>query len=219
MTGIVIAVDGPSASGKGTLARRLAGQFGLAYLDTGSLYRAVGLAVLQDGGSPTNPTDALKAAQNLDATALERLSADPALRTETTALAASQVAALPEIRASLLKFQQDFCKSPPQGAKGAVLDGRDIGTVIAPEAVVKIYVTASVEVRAQRRFKELRGRGENATENAILEDLAARDERDANRASSPAKAAPDAVVIDTTHMTADAAFEAALKVAQDKLGL
>ncbi|MFY9288753.1 MAG: (d)CMP kinase [Alphaproteobacteria bacterium] len=209
----VIAIDGPSASGKGTIAKKLAAHFGFAFLDTGLLYRAVGLAVQHAGGDPADPLQAEKVAHSLNAAALIAAEHDPLLRKDTTSIAASKVAAHPGVRAALLKFQQDFAVHPPEG-KGAVLDGRDIGTVIAPHALVKIYVTASTEVRAERRFKELQSRGQNATYEAVLADMKERDLRDTTRLAAPAKPASDAVTLDTTSMTADQAFAAALKIAE-----
>jgi len=200
---IVIAIDGPSASGKGTLARKIAARLGFAHLDTGLLYRAVGMAVLQAGGDPNDAAAAENAALTLDVTQLN----DPALREDNAAVAASKVAAIPAVRAALLKLQQNFCSHPPEGKAGAVLDGRDIGTVIAPDAKVKIYVTASAEARADRRFKELQGRGIDVTYAAVLKDMQERDARDASRSAAPLKAAPDAVEVDTTHMTAEEAFQ------------
>lgn len=208
----IIAIDGPSASGKGTVARKLAAHFGFAHLDTGLLYRAVGLAVLRAGNDPTNVMAATKAAETLNADAMIALD-DPALREDAAGLAASKVAVLPGVRAALLKFQQDFCAKPSGGKPGAVLDGRDIGTVIAPHATVKFYVTASTEARAQRRFKELQGQSENVTYAAVLKDLQERDARDAERTVAPAKPAPDAIILDTTLMNADEAFAEALKIA------
>lgn len=213
----IIAIDGPSASGKGTLARRLADYFGFAHLDTGLLYRAVGYAVLRAGQDPNDAKAAEKAALELNPSTLIALAIDPALRQDNVSVAASKVAALPAVRAALLKFQQDFCKAPPFGKKGAVLDGRDIGTVIAPNAAVKIYVTASAEIRSERRFKELQTRGENATYAAVLADMKERDARDAGRSAAPAKPADDAVILDTTTMTADEAFAEAVRLAQSKL--
>ncbi|MGE3622918.1 MAG: (d)CMP kinase [Bdellovibrionales bacterium] len=213
----VIAIDGPSASGKGTIARKLAGHFRFSHLDTGLLYRAVGLAVLDASGDPADAEAAEQAALDLPAGGIERLLDNPALREDRVSGAASKVAAIPGVRAALLKFQQDFCAHPPHNRPGAVLDGRDIGTVIAPQAPVKIYVTASVEARAERRFKELQGRGENATYAAVLADMKERDARDVSRAIAPAKPAPDAVTLDTTNMTADEAFEAAVRIAEEKL--
>ena len=208
-----IAIDGPSASGKGTIAKRLAVHFGFAHLDTGLLYRAVGLAVLKANSDPADPTAAEKEAHTLAAANIESVLADPVLREDRTSTAASKVAAIPAVRAALLKFQQDFCTNPPGGKPGAVLDGRDIGTVIAPQAPVKIYVTASTEVRAQRRFKELQNKGENVTYATVLADMQERDARDISREIAPAKPAPDAVTLDTTALTADQAFAEALKIA------
>jgi len=213
----IIAVDGLAATGKGTLARRLAAHFGYAYLDTGMLYRAVGIAVLRAGGDPSDPAAATRAAQALDPDALVKLAADPDLRTEVGGDAASKVAAVAEVRQALLKFQQDFAAHPPEGKKGAVLDGRDIGTVIAPQAKVKIYVEASPQVRANRRFLELQGRGENVTETHVLAELQARDARDTQRATVPTKPADDAVILDTSDMNADQAFEAALGIVKGRV--
>jgi cytidylate kinase len=214
----IIAIDGPSASGKGTIARRLAAQLDFSHLDTGLLYRAVGLAVLRAGGDPADAAAAGQAAAGLAADLRPGWADDPALREDATANAASKVAAIPEVRAALLQCQKDFCALPPDGKPGAVLDGRDIGTVIAPQAQVKIYVTASTEARAKRRFKELQGRGEDVTYAAVLTDMKARDARDAERAVAPAKPAPDAVILDTTEMTAEQAFAEALKMVTKILG-
>lgn len=213
---LIIAIDGPSASGKGTIAKRLAAHFGFAHLDTGMLYRAVGLAVLRAGGDPGDVAAATKAAQALDPAAMIAAD-DPALREDATSSAASKVAAFPGVRAALLKFQKDFCTHPPGGRPGAVLDGRDIGTVIAPQAPVKIYVTASVEARAERRFRELQARGESVTYAAVLKDMEARDARDVERAAAPAKPAANAIILDTTRMTADEAFAEALRIAGEVL--
>ncbi len=214
---LIIAIDGPSASGKGTVARRLAAHLGFAYLDTGLLYRAVGLGVLRAGEGLDDPAAAARAAGRLDPASVLTLGDDPDIRSDTASVAASKVAAVPEVRAFLLKFQQDFGAKPPGGKKGAVLDGRDIGTVIAPQAPVKIYVTASTATRADRRYRELQDRGENVTEAAVLADLQARDARDSNRATAPARPADDAIMLDTTNMTADEAFAQALAVVQGKL--
>ena len=213
----IIAIDGPSASGKGTIAKRLAAHFGFAHLDTGLLYRAVGMNVARAGGDPADAALAEKAALALDPAAIAKALDDPELRGDEASMAASKAAALPGVRAALLKFQQDFCARPPGGKPGAVLDGRDIGSVIAPQAPVKIYVTASAEARAQRRFKELQGRGENATYATVLADMKERDARDAARPVAPAKPARDAVILDTTEMIADQAFAGALKIAEGKL--
>lgn len=214
---IVIAIDGLAATGKGTIARRLAAALDYAYLDTGLLYRAVGLALLRKGVDPSDPALAEEEAQALDSKkVIERID-DPALRGDVAGLAASKVAAIPGVRAALLKFQRNFASSPPGGKKGAVLDGRDIGTVIAPEALVKIFVTATPNVRAHRRFLELQGRGEHVTEAAVLADMQARDARDASRDVAPAKPAADAERLDTSSLTADAAFERALRIVKAKI--
>ena len=193
---LVIAIDGPSASGKGTLAKRLAAHFDLPHLDTGLLYRAVGLISTRTGQSPAEVAERLTAA-DLD---------DPALRGDEAGQTGSRVAAIPEVRANLLNFQKEFSSQ----AMGAVLDGRDIGTVICPDAPVKLFVTASVESRAERRFQELRQRGVDTIKPRVLAEMAERDRRDSERAAAPLKAAPDAWLLDTSNMDADAAFAAAL---------
>lgn len=204
---VVIAIDGPAASGKGTLSRRIAEHFDYAHLDTGALYRAVGLAVLRAGGDPAD-ADAAAAAACALAPADDILS-DPALRDDAAAEAASKVAVVPDVRAALLEFQRRFAAHPPGGKAGAVLDGRDIGTVVCPTASVKFFVTASVEVRAERRLKELRGRGIPAIPSDVLEDMKARDARDSQRAVAPLRPADDAFVLDTSALSADQAFDAA----------
>ena len=203
---ITIAIDGPAASGKGTLARRLAEHFDFAYLDTGKLYRAVGMRVLRSGGDPGDEDAAEDAARALNPIELE----DEALARDEAADAASQVAALPPVRTALLEFQRGFAASPPDGKAGAVLDGRDIGTVICPDATVKLFVTAEVEVRADRRHKELLNRGIASIYARVLEELQARDARDRDRETAPMRPADDAHVLDTSELTADAAFTAAL---------
>ncbi len=212
-----IAIDGLSASGKGTLAKRLAAHLGYAYLDTGLLYRAAGMMAKETGVSLDDMAGLAVFARTLDVDALVKGLDDPALRGDEAAQAASKVGPVEKIRAALLKFQQDFAHHPPEGRKGAVLDGRDIGTIIAPEAKVKIFVTASVETRANRRFLELQGRGIHVTEAEVLADMRARDERDQSRATAPAKPAEDAIILDTTSMNADQAFAAALAIVKDKL--
>lgn len=216
---MIIAIDGSSASGKGTIARRLANHFNFAHLDTGLLYRAVGMAVVRQGGDPSDPEAAAAAAQSLDPAKAVAMGEDGALRSHAASEAASKVAVISEVRASLLKFQQDFCTTPPNGKKGAVLDGRDIGTVIAPQAEAKIFVTARPEIRAARRTKELRERGENVTEATVLADMLARDTRDAARATAPTKPAPDAILLDTSDLSVEEAVAAALAVVKDKTGL
>ncbi len=198
---MIVAVDGPVAAGKGTLARLLAKHFGLAYLDTGSLYRAVASKVLRTGAAPE------QAAQSLDAADL----AAPDLRAEAVGQMASKVAAIPAVRAALLDYQRSFARNPP----GAVLDGRDIGTVVCPWAEVKLFVTASPERRANRRYLELRAKGDNVSEADVLADLIARDARDSARDVAPLKPALDAHLLDTTDLAIEAAFEAArAKVAE-----
>lgn len=203
---MIIAVDGPAASGKGTLTRRLAEHFGLARLDTGLLYRAVGFKIIEEGDDPEETAIAVAAAEKLQASDLN----NPALRGEAAASAASVVAAIPEVRATLRAFQQNFAANPPGGAPGAVLDGRDIGTVICPDADIKLFLTASPEVRAERRVKELQEKGLEAIYTRILRDLQDRDARDASRAVSPLEPAKDALVIDTSEKDADTVFETAL---------
>ncbi len=205
---MIIAVDGPAASGKGTLARRLAAELGLAYLDTGKIYRAVGFRVLADGGDPADPGTALAAARALDASTLS----DPALAGDDAAEAASKVAAIPAVRDALMAFQRDFAARPP----GAVLDGRDIGTVVCPDADVKLFVTADVETRAERRHKELLDRGEASIYARVLQALADRDSRDRNRSTAPMKAAEDAIIVDTTTMDADEAFNTAINIVRPR---
>ena len=203
---MIIAIDGPAAAGKGTLARRLADHFGLALLDTGLLYRAVGMNLVRDGKDPNGTEDAEAAAKALKPEDLE--AAD--LRSEKAADAASRVSAIPGVRKALLEFQRKFTENPPGGAKGAVLDGRDIGTVVCPTADAKLFVTASVEVRAERRFKELRERGLNAIHGRVLADMKERDARDQDRTASPLEPAKDAYLLDTSDLDADQAFAAAL---------
>lgn len=210
---MIIAIDGPSASGKGTLARRLAAALDLACLDTGLLYRAVGAKLLARGQKPEDPAAAEQAAADL---AFEDLSrAD--LRSEAVGEAASQVAALPGVRAQLLAFQRRFAAQPPDGKAGAVLDGRDIATVVCPEADVKVFLTADLETRAARRSKELQERGEEAIYPRVLQEMQDRDARDSGRAAAPLRPADDAIVIDTTEIDSDAVFEAVLAISQSRL--
>jgi cytidylate kinase len=202
---MIIAVDGPAAAGKGTLARRLAAEFGFAYLDTGLLYRAVAARVLAAGADPGDEKAARAAALALAPGEL----GNPGLRTEAVGEAASKVAAIPAVRSALLDFQRRFARQPPAPAKGAVLDGRDIGTVVCPDAEVKLFVTASAETRAHRRWKELRERNPGADARQVAADLKARDARDAARAAAPLKPAKDAHLLDTTNLDIEAAFAAA----------
>ncbi len=200
---MIVAVDGPTASGKGTIARALAAHFGLPHLDTGLLYRAVGRQVALNGGDPDDPADAAAACAFP-----EGLLADPVLRTEETGGLASRISVHPAVRAALLERQRAFAAQPG----GAVLDGRDIGTVIVPHADVKLYVTASVAARARRRYLEMRERGQDVTLAAIEADLAERDARDRNRAAAPLVAAGDAAILDTSELDRDAAIAQAIAV-------
>ena len=205
---MIITVDGPSASGKGTLARRLAEALGLAYLDTGMIYRATAARLLEAGQDPADPGAAARAARALELADLER----PDLRQEAVGQAASVVAAIPEVRAALLEMQRRFAARPPGGKAGAILDGRDIGTVVCPEAEVKLFVTAGLKTRAERRHKELLGRGEPSIYARVVQDLEARDARDSARAVAPLQPAPGAHVLDTSEMNVDAAFHAAMQI-------
>jgi cytidylate kinase len=199
----VVAIDGPAGSGKGTLARRLAERFGFAHLDTGALYRATALLVLDEIGDPADRNAAEAAARRVDL----RLLGNPRLRGDRIAAAASVVAAIPEVRQALLDLQREFAANPPPPARGAVLDGRDIGTVVWPQADVKLFITAGAEVRAARRVQELRDQGSTAIYESVLQDLNERDARDSRRRTAPLAAAPDAEVIDTTALDPDAVFE------------
>jgi len=204
---LIIAVDGPAASGKGTIAARLALTYGLPHLDTGLLYRAVGLGVLDAGGSLADATAAEAVARAMDSSHL----IDTRRLTDRGAgEAASRVAGHPGVRAALLAFQKTFATQPG----GAVLDGRDIGTVIAPEAQAKLYVTATPEVRAMRRWKQLTGRGEVIAYEDMLADIIRRDERDAGRGAAPMVQADDAVLLDTTDMDIEGAFDAARRIVE-----
>lgn len=204
--GTVIAVDGPAASGKGTLARRLAEHFGFAYLDTGLLYRATARKLLDQGGDPNDEAAAATVARSLD---LDELDAD-ALRSDEVANAAGIVAAHPGVRRALLDIQRRFASDPPGGASGSVLDGRDIGTVICPGAAFKIFVDAGIEVRARRRHKELQARGLKSIYSRVLRDMRERDARDRSRATAPLVPAEDACVLDTSGSDEDSVFRDAL---------
>jgi cytidylate kinase len=203
---MIIAIDGPAASGKGTLAKKLAAYYGLRHLDTGLLYRAVALAVLQAGHKPSDRDKAIASAKAIDPAKFD----ETALKRYEVGEAASVVSAIPEVRAALFNLQQEFAAVPP----GAVLDGRDIGTVICPNADVKIFVTASPEVRAQRRTSELRGRGEQADETVVLADILARDERDSSRSTAPLVKAADARLLDTSALDIEGSFKAALALVE-----
>lgn len=210
---IVIAVDGTAASGKGTLAKRLAAHFGFAHLDSGALYRLTALAVLEANGDPQNEADAVKGAQTMD---LSR-AGDPAIRTDIVGKAASHVAAIPAVRSALLDFQRNFLAHPPGGGPGAVMDGRDIGTVICPDATAKLYVDARPEIRARRRWSELKGMNIRRAEQDVLKELNARDAADKSRPVAPLVQAADADLLDTSDLGIDAAFAAALALVSPKV--
>lgn len=205
---MIIAVDGPTASGKGTIAKALAEHYGLPFLDTGLLYRAVGFQLLQNGGDPDSPDDALEACEYSD-DILEH----PELRDEAIGGLASRVSVHPEVRAALNKRQVDFAYQPG----GALLDGRDIGTVIAPDADVKLFITASANVRAERRYREMKSRRVNVEFETILADIQARDIRDAGRTTAPLKPAVDAIEIDTSNMSVETAIQSAVTAVDSKV--
>lgn len=213
----IIAVDGPAASGKGTLARRLAAHFDFAYLDTGALYRAVALSVILAGGNLENESDAVAAAESLDMARLEDSDFVARLRTAETGLAASIVAAMPRVRAAILAAQRQFATQPPDGKKGAILDGRDIGTIVCPDAAAKLFITARAEIRAERRFAELRVNDGSLNLETVLADIHARDARDEGRATAPMKQADDAPLLDTSDLSIEEAFVAALALVEAKL--
>ena len=206
---MIVAVDGPAAAGKGTLARRIAQHYRLDHLDTGRLYRATAFEAIEAGADPADPAAAAAAAKRVRA---DRLG-DPRLNEEPIARASSVVAAVPAVRAALLAFQRDFAGHP----NGAVLDGRDIGTVVCPDADVKIFVTAGIDARATRRLKELRAAGVEAIYERVLQDMKDRDARDSGRQAAPLRPADDAFVLDTTALSADAAFAAAIAYIDGKL--
>lgn len=211
---MIIAIDGPAAAGKGTLARAIADKFSFAYLDTGSLYRAVAHAVLKAGAQPSNETVAIEAAQGLEVDKIDPI----AIRTPEVAAAASVVAAMVPVRAAILQFQRQFAQTPPNGAKGAVLDGRDIGTVVCPEADAKLFVSARPEIRAHRRWLELKVSGSKLSEAQVLADVSERDRRDQERTHSPLKPAQDAHLLDTSDLSIEAAFEQALAFIEGSKG-
>jgi cytidylate kinase len=208
--GPVIAVDGPAASGKGTIARAVASHFGLPHMDTGLLYRAVALNLWRWGGDPASEFEALRACDELGFDP-----DDPELRSEPVSRIASTISAYPSVRAALLQRQQDFARQ----AGGAVLDGRDIGTVVAPDADVKLFVTASREVRAERRLKELTGRRMTAHYEDVLADLTARDDRDSHRAVAPLRPAPDAILLDTSSLDQEDAISQAVRFIEERIQL
>ncbi|AUG55264.1 (d)CMP kinase [Thalassospira marina] len=211
---MIIAIDGPAASGKGTLARRVAAAMDYAYLDTGLLYRATGAKVLALGGNPEDVDTAVNAAEQLQPADLENEN----LRSEDVGNAASRVAAIAQVRAVLLDFQRQLAKSPPGGKHGAVLDGRDIGTVVCPEAPIKFYLTASVKERANRRFKQLQEKNPAAIYERVLNELEERDARDSARDVAPLKMADNAIHIDTDRLNADAVFNAVMAHIRTHMG-
>lgn len=219
---ITIAVDGPSASGKGTLARRLAEQFHLYYLDSGAVYRAAAKHILDQGKNPDNPEDGVSAAMYVrDHLTIEMIE-DPALRNDTVADATSRLSRFPPVRDIITETLRLYATHPPvrpghKPFQGSILDGRDIGTVVCPQAEVKLYVTASTQTRADRRFKELTGKGIATTYETVFQDMADRDARDSGREVSPLKPANDAVLFDTTHMNIETAFEQAVEIVRQKL--
>lgn len=203
---MIIAIDGPAASGKGTLGKRLAHHYGFRHLDTGVIYRAVAQALLEAGADLTDEVAAVAVAMELDP---EKFG-NPILKTQKVGDAASVVSAIPKVREALINFQRQFAADPP----GAVLDGRDIGTVICPDADVKIFVVADPHVRARRRTLEALARGEAADEAAVLADILKRDERDQNRATAPLKAAPDAYLLDNSHLDIESGVRAAIDIVE-----
>lgn len=203
---MIIAIDGPAASGKGTLGKRLAHHYGFRHLDTGVIYRAVAQALLEAGADLTDEDRAVAAAMELDP---EKFG-NPVLKTQRVGDAASVVSAIPSVREALINFQRQFAADPP----GAVLDGRDIGTVICPHAEVKIFVVADPQVRARRRTLEALARGEAADESAVLADILKRDERDQNRATAPLKAAADAYLLDNSHLDIESGVRAAIDIVE-----
>ena len=205
---MIIAVDGPAASGKGTIARALARHFGLPHLDTGVLYRAVGLATLRKGGDPADEADAFAACDFSDA-----MLGDPELRSEAAGASASRVSAHPAVRAALIDRQRSFARQ----AGGAVLDGRDVGTVIAPEADAKLFVTARPEVRAQRRHDELERLGLHSRLEAVLHDIQARDERDTGRKTAPLRQADAAILLDTSDLAIEVAIQRAISLVEARI--
>lgn len=214
---LVIAIDGPAASGKGTLAKKIAERLGFAYLDTGALYRAIALAALEMGADPTNIIAVRPALGIVYRNLTPELLKNQALRTPEVSEAASKVASLPEVRDFLLEYQRNFAKTPPAGVAGVVLDGRDIGTVVCPDADIKLFVTASPEVRAERVLKDLQKKNISVNYDAVLEDIRRRDARDIGRNVAPLKAARDAFVLDTTSLEPARALDQALVLIRARL--
>lgn len=218
---MIITIDGPAAAGKGTVSKVLSERYRLAYFDTGMIYRAVGLEMVLNGFDLTDEVKAFEIAKSLTFEKMMALSTHPDFRSDVGGQAASKVSAMPEVRAALLKMQQDFALNPvfADGTKanGVIYDGRDTGTVVCPNADIKFFVTASTEVRAMRRFKEFEAKGINTTYQTVLEDMVARDKRDAERKAAPMKPAQDAFVIDTSDMDADTEINAVMKIVEEKM--
>ncbi len=219
----IIAIDGPAASGKGTLSRNLARALNFAHMDTGALYRAVGYEVLRAGHDPEDTEHALEACArlsrkiNIEAT-LDDVLGNAGLRTDDVGIAASRIAAMQEVRDTLVDLQRSFANEPPEGFEGSILDGRDIGTVICPDAPLKLFITANLEIRAERRLKELQSKGLDVTYRAVLEDMRARDARDSGRQAAPMRPADDAINIDSSDLDEAELLEVALKHAKKAFG-
>ena len=216
----IIAIDGPAASGKGTLSRNLATDLNFAHMDTGALYRAVAFEILEQNNNPEDKDDALQGCKDLqDKLQLKDALSNPALRTELIGDTASKVAAIQDVRDCLTNMQRDFANSPPNGFDGAILDGRDIGTVICPDASLKLYITAKCEIRAKRRMKELQSKGLSVTYEAVLEDMRARDARDSGRKVAPLRPSKDSIIIDSSDLDEDQMLETSLIYAKKAFDL
>ena len=224
MTKPVIAVDGPAASGKGSLARELAHALNFAHMDTGILYRAVAFELLDDGLSVKDKRDVIDSAKNFvkklkNPLGNEKLLGNPRLRSDEIGSAASKIATIPELRKILNDLQKDFAENPPKPFEGSVLDGRDIGTIICPDADLKFFITAEVEIRTRRRLKELHSNGNDVSYSTVLEDMRERDKRDSERTDAPMTRAKDAIIIDNSDLTAKETLEMALKIAKERLNI
>ena len=213
---IIIAIDGNAASGKGTLAKKLAAALGFAHMDTGSLYRLVALNLMTEGRNTDDERRAVEAAAVLNKSYRPADSGNPAIRSDAVGTITSKISAIPAVRAQILELQRNFAKNSP---RGAILDGRDIGTVVCPHADVKFFVIASPEIRAQRRHKELQSKGISVTYDAVLADMRERDARDAGRETAPMKPAADAIMLDTSGMTVDQVLAFALEKVREKTGI
>lgn len=214
----IIAIDGTAASGKGTLARKLATELNFAYLDTGKLYRYVGWKILKEGGDPDDQATAIAMARKLEGQLNPQELEDPDLSSDEAGQAASKIGQFQPVRDALIAFQRDFAINPPAPYSGAILDGRDIGTVICPQADAKLYIDAKTEIRAERRTKELQSKGFSVKYDAVLADMRARDARDAGRQAAPMKPADDALVLDTGAMSIAEVYDTALRFIREKIG-